>query len=74
MLKLKDFYWSANDHLLFIAYNRLVGDGSTTENLFVEVSQLYDGAELPRLPQYTGFTARQRLEYESGQMGADIAY
>ena len=73
-LKLVDFYWSPDDHILVIAYNRLVGDGSTTENLFVEVGQLYNGAELPPPPQYPDFAARQRLDYENGRMDGDIAY
>lgn len=58
-----------------VAYQRLFGDGSTTENLFVEAGQLYNGATLP--PPTTHFAdlaARQRQELERGGMDDDIAY
>ncbi len=73
-MKIVDFYWSPNDHILIIAYNQLVCDGWTYEQLFVEIAKLYDGAELPPPPQYAEFAARQRLDYEAGLMDGDIAF
>lgn len=73
-LKIVDFHWGQEDHLLVICYHRLVGDGSTTQNLLDEVGQLYNGAKLPPPPQYADFAIRQRFEIQSGQMDADIAY
>ncbi|PKX90515.1 uncharacterized protein P174DRAFT_424681 [Aspergillus novofumigatus IBT 16806] len=34
--KSSTFHWRPTDHLPIIAYHRLVGDGWTTEHLFVE--------------------------------------
>lgn len=73
-MKIVDFYWSPSDHILIIAYNQLVCDGWTYEQLFVEITKLYDGAELPPPPQYAEFAARQRLDYETGRMDGDIAF
>lgn len=74
-LRLVDLYWGDNEHLLVIAYHRLVGDGSTTENLFVEVSQLYDGVALkPPSVQFADLAARQRDDVTKGRMNEDIAY
>jgi hybrid polyketide synthase/nonribosomal peptide synthetase ACE1 len=58
-----------------IAYHRLVGDGSTTENLFVEVGQLYDGVALDKPSvQFADLSARQREALTSGKMDDDIEY
>jgi len=73
-MKIVDFYWSPKNHLLIIAYNRLVCDGWTYEQLFVEITKLYDGGELPLPPQYAEFAARQRMDYETGRMDRDIAF
>lgn len=74
-LRLFDLYWGEDEHLLVIAYHRLVGDGSTTENLFVEVGQLYDGVALKQPPaQFADLAARQREDLASGKMDDDIAY
>ncbi|RYP35294.1 hypothetical protein DL767_003882 [Monosporascus sp. MG133] len=72
--KIVDFYWAPDRHLFVIAYHRLAGDGSTTDNLFVELTQLYDGAQLPAPPQYSDFAVRQRSDIRHGRMDADIAY
>ncbi|KAL3301235.1 beta-ketoacyl synthase domain-containing protein [Colletotrichum asianum] len=74
--KIVDFHWSsAHRHLLVIAYHRLAGDGATTSLLLSEVSALYDGAVLPAtVPQISKIAMRQRVDYEQGRLGADIAY
>ncbi|EFQ36481.1 beta-ketoacyl synthase domain-containing protein [Colletotrichum graminicola M1.001] len=68
------FTWSPTSHLLVLAYHRLAGDGSTTENLVAELSQLYTDAVLPPAPQYTDFAVKQRNLLSSGGMDASIAY
>lgn len=76
-LKLVDFYWAADEHILIVAYNPLVMDGWTYERLFVELAQLYDGgakASLPPAPQYHDFALRQRARYEQGGMEEDMDY
>lgn len=73
-LKLVDFYWAPDEHILIIAYNQLVCDGWTYERLFVELTQIYDGKELPPAPQYADFAARQRTSYETGGMDGDLNY
>ncbi|RYP05239.1 hypothetical protein DL764_003946 [Monosporascus ibericus] len=72
--KTVDFYWGPDRHLFVIAYHRLAGDGSTTDNLFVELTQLYNGAQLPAPPQYSDFAVRQRSDIRHGRTDADIAY
>lgn len=76
--KIVDYYWGCDQHLLIIAYHRFAGDGSTTENLFAEISQLYNGAaKLPppqQATQYLDFALRQRADLESGKMDDDVAY
>ncbi|KAF1949749.1 beta-ketoacyl synthase domain-containing protein [Byssothecium circinans] len=72
--KIALFTWSPTSHLLVLAYHRLAGDGSTTENLVAELSQLYSGAVLPPAPQYTDFAGKQRTLLSSGGMDASIAY
>ncbi|WYZ36391.1 hypothetical protein EsH8_XIII_000043 [Colletotrichum jinshuiense] len=66
--------WSPTSHLLVLAYHRLAGDGSTTENLVAELSQLYSGAVLPPAPQYTDFAVKQRTLLSSGGMDTSRAY
>lgn len=73
-LKLIDFYWASDEHMLIIAYNPLVCDGWTYERFFVELSQIYDGKSLPPVPQYADFATRQRTSYETGAMDADLTY
>lgn len=73
-LKVVDFYWSHTDHLLVIAYHRLVGDGWTTEHLFVEAGQLYSGAKLQPAASYADFTLRQRQQLASGEFNKDLDY
>ncbi|KAJ4181992.1 hypothetical protein NW755_010680 [Fusarium falciforme] len=73
-LKIVDFYWSPNDHLLIIAYHRLVGDGWTTEHLFVEAGQLYSGVQLEPAPSYADYSTRQRSQLESGGFNKDLDY
>ncbi|KAI6403654.1 putative PKS/NRPS-like protein biosynthetic cluster [Pyricularia oryzae] len=73
-LKLIDFYWASDEHMLIIAYNPLVCDGWTYERFFVELSQIYDGKSLPPVPQYADFATRQRTSYETGAMDADMTY
>ncbi|KAF6813194.1 beta-ketoacyl synthase domain-containing protein [Colletotrichum sojae] len=74
-LKLADFYWAPDEHIVVIAYNQLVCDGWTYERLFVELAQVYEGKELPPSPpQYADFAARQRTIYEQGGMDSDLAY
>ncbi|KAL2195287.1 polyketide synthase [Corynascus similis CBS 632.67] len=63
-LKLVHYQWSPMDHLLIIAYHRLVGDGWTTEHLFVEIGQLYSGVKLGPAPNYL----------ESGALAKDLSY
>ncbi|KAK1974431.1 beta-ketoacyl synthase domain-containing protein [Colletotrichum cereale] len=72
--KIALFTWSPTSHLLVLAYHRLAGDGSTTENLVAELSQLYSGAVRPPAPQYTDFAVKQRALLSSGAMDASIAY
>jgi hybrid polyketide synthase/nonribosomal peptide synthetase ACE1 len=72
--KIVDFYWGPDRHLFVIAYHRLTGDGSTTDNLFVELTQLYNGVQLPAPPQYPDFAVRQRSDIRHGRLDADIAY
>ena len=73
-LKVVDFYWAADRHLFIIGYHRLTGDGSTTDNFFVELGQIYGGAQLPAPPQYADFSVRQRLDRKHGRLDAAIAY
>lgn len=73
-LKIVDFHWSLTDHLLIIAYHRLVGDGWTTEHLFVEAGQLYSGVQLEPAPSYADFAIRQREQLESGEFTGDLDY
>lgn len=73
-LKLVDFHWAQDERILIIAYNQLVCDGWTYERLFVELTQIYDGKELPPAPQYADFAARQRTSYETGGMQRDLDY
>lgn len=73
-LKVVDFYWSPTDHLLIIAYHRLVGDGWTTEHLFVEAGKLYSGVQLEPAPSYGDFSVRQRSQLENGEFDKDLDY
>ncbi|KAG6012888.1 putative PKS/NRPS-like protein biosynthetic cluster [Claviceps pusilla] len=74
-LKLVDFHWSSTNHLLVLGYSRLVGDGQTTENIFNEISQLYEGIQLPPpAQQYADFSLRQWKSYESGEMNESISF
>ncbi|KAL7934338.1 putative polyketide synthase [Trichoderma chlorosporum] len=68
------YSWSDKDHLLIWAYHQPAGDGWTTEQLFIEVGTLYEGKSLPPAPSYLEFAARQRLEFEAGDMDEGIAY
>ncbi|OLN97460.1 Lovastatin nonaketide synthase 1 [Colletotrichum chlorophyti] len=72
--KIVVYTWSPNHHMFVVAYHRLGGDGSTTENFFAEVSQIYNGAQLPPPPQFTDFATRQRADLDSGRLDADISY
>ncbi|KAI8251965.1 beta-ketoacyl synthase domain-containing protein [Colletotrichum sp. SAR11_239] len=72
--KIAIFTWSPTSHLLVLAYHRLAGDGSTTENLVAELSQLYSGTNLPPASQYTDFAVKQRMLLSSGGMDASITY
>lgn len=72
--KIVDFHWSPTDHLLIMAYHRLVGDGWTTEHLFVEAGQLYSGVQLEPAPSYADFAIRQRKQLESGGFNKDLDY
>lgn len=73
-LKLVHYQWSPMDHLLIFAYHRLVGDGWTTEHLFVEIGQLYSGVKLGPAPSYADFAIRQRKQLESGALAKDFSY
>ncbi|KIW95724.1 uncharacterized protein Z519_04309 [Cladophialophora bantiana CBS 173.52] len=73
-LKIIDYFWTPTDHLLVIAYHRLVGDGWTTEHLFVDVSQLYSGLPLEPAPSYVDYAIRQRSQLTSGAFDADLTY
>ncbi|KIW31320.1 uncharacterized protein PV07_02977 [Cladophialophora immunda] len=73
-LKIIDYFWTPTDHLLVIAYHRLVGDGWTTEHLFVDVSQLYSGLPLESAPSYVDYSIRQRAQLTSGSFDADLSY
>lgn len=74
-LRLVDYHWSTDEHLLVVAYHRLCGDGSTTENLFVEASQLYNGVTLKQpSAQFVDLALRQRHEWANGSMDDDVAY
>ncbi|OAP54232.1 hypothetical protein AYL99_11333 [Fonsecaea erecta] len=73
-LKIVDYFWTPTDHLLIIAYHRLVGDGWTTEHLFVDVSQLYSGLPLKPAPSYVDYSILQRNQLASGAYDADLIY
>ncbi|KAI1374307.1 putative polyketide synthase [Hypoxylon crocopeplum] len=73
-VKVVDFHWSPTDHLLIFAYHRLVGDGWTTEHLFVEAGQLYSGVQLEPAPSYADFAIRQRNQLASGEFDKDLDY
>lgn len=73
-LKIVDFHWTKTDHLLILGYHRLVGDGWTTEHLFVEAGQLYAGAHLEAAPSYADFAIRQRQQLEGGDFEQDLEY
>ncbi|PZD25778.1 EntF, Non-ribosomal peptide synthetase modules protein, partial [Pyrenophora tritici-repentis] len=73
-LKVVDFHWATDRHLFVIAYHRLTGDGSTTDNFFVELARLYDGAQLQLPPQYADFAVRQRSDRRNGRLDAAISY
>ncbi|KAH0290088.1 KR-domain-containing protein [Aureobasidium namibiae CBS 147.97] len=72
--KVVDFHWSPTEHLLVFAYHRLVGDGWTTEHVFVEVGQLYHGKHLELPPSYVDFALRQRSQIESEELSSDLLY
>jgi hybrid polyketide synthase/nonribosomal peptide synthetase ACE1 len=73
-IKIVCFHWSPTDCLLIIAYHRLVGDGWTTEHLFVEASQLYSGARLERAPKYSNYALRQREALSTGAFEEDLNF
>ncbi|OBT71831.1 Hybrid PKS-NRPS [Pseudogymnoascus sp. 05NY08] len=73
-LKVVNYSWSFTDHLLVFAYHRLVGDGWTTEHLFVEAGQLYNGVQLDPPPSYADFAVRQRKDLVSGAAESDLSY
>ncbi|ELQ44335.1 hypothetical protein OOU_Y34scaffold00091g12 [Pyricularia oryzae Y34] len=74
-VKLVLFRWGGDSSLLVYGYHRLVGDGSTTENLFAEAAQLYAGARLPAPAlQYSQFAARQAADLAAGRLQDDVAY
>ncbi|KAJ5655728.1 polyketide synthase [Penicillium longicatenatum] len=73
-LKLVNYSWSSTDHLLVFAYHRLVGDGWTTEHLFVEAGRLYNGVQLDPPPSYADFAVRQRNDLVSGAAENDLSY
>lgn len=73
-LKIIDYFWTNTDHLLVIAYHRLVGDGWTTEHFFVEVSMLYSGLPLEPAPSYIDYSNRQRTELAAGAFEIDLTY
>lgn len=74
-LRIVDFYWAADEHIVTIAYHQMACDGWSYERLFLEVSQLYSGVELPPpTSQYSEFAKRQRSEYDTGRMDRDIEY
>lgn len=73
-LRVVDYFWTPTDHLLIIAYHPLVGDGWTTEHLFIEASQLYSGLPLEPAPSYVDYAIRQRAQLASGAFDADLAY
>lgn len=70
------YYWpgDGSQFLLVFGYHRLVGDGSTTENLFGEVGQLYNGTKLPPPLQYGPLAAQQRADLEGGKLDAHVQY
>ncbi|KAI5274298.1 hypothetical protein E4T47_02663 [Aureobasidium subglaciale] len=72
--KVVAYRWSPTDHLLVFAYHRLVGDGWTTEHVFVEVGQLYQGVKLESPQSYADFALRQRKELDSGELRDDLSY
>lgn len=74
-LRIVDFYWAVDEHIVIIAYHQMACDGWSYERLFLEVSQLYSGEKLPPpTSQYSKFALRQRSEYNTGRMDKDIEY
>ena len=74
------YHWPTNhgdspQFLLVLGYHRLVGDGSTTQNLFNEVGMLYNsGTGLPPAPQYSSLAAQQRADLSGGRLDASVQY
>ncbi|WQF82203.1 Putative Acyl transferase domain superfamily, Condensation domain, ancestral KRAB domain, thiolase [Colletotrichum destructivum] len=74
-LRLVDCHWGNDEHLLIVAYHRLVGDGSTTENLFVEAAKLYSDVPLKQpTVQFADLAAQQRKDLEEGRLDEDISF
>jgi hypothetical protein len=73
-VKFVNYYWTPTEHLLILAYHRLVGDGWTTERLFVEVGSLYQGMQLGPAPKYADYAARQRTEMEAERLSPGLGY
>lgn len=69
-----DYQWGHDHHLFIIAYHRFASDGSTTENLFAELSQLYSGAKLSQpASKYPDSALQQRKALDTGNMDADVS-
>jgi hypothetical protein len=59
---------------LVVAYHRLIGDGWTTERLFIDASRLYSGLPLEPGFSYVDYAIRQRTQLASGAFDADLTY
>jgi len=68
------FHWSPTQGFLVICYHHIISDGWSYELLFNEIDKLYKGEILPAPPQYADYAVRQRKEFDTGEMDADIAY
>lgn len=68
------FHWSPTEGFLVICYHHIISDGWSYELLFNELDKIYRGKILPVPPQYADYAVRQRKEFDTGEMDADIAY
>ncbi|CAG8216066.1 unnamed protein product [Penicillium nalgiovense] len=68
---------SDNVHYFLIGCHHIALDGQSMHILFSELDNLYNGKALPQLvdaSQYREFSARQKEDYESGLLQADIDF
>lgn len=68
---------SDNVHYFLIGCHHIALDGQSMHMLFLELDNVYNGKALPQLvdaSQYREFAARQKEDYETGLLQADIDF